>query len=78
MFSETPFRTRQVSYLIGAVSVMKTDIKGGGLPHFIREERVGLHQLFPYIIRCKLEKKDLNQNEPKWTKMNQSSKFKEP
>ena len=27
MFPETPFRTRQVSYLIGTVSVLKTDIK---------------------------------------------------
>ena len=47
---------------MGTVSVLKTDIKGIGLPHFIREERVGLHQLFPYIIRCKLEK---NEFEPK-------------
>ena len=38
MFPETPFRTRQVSYLMGAVSVMKTDIKGGRLPHSIREK----------------------------------------
>ena len=27
MFPETPFRTRQVSYLMGTVSVLKTDIK---------------------------------------------------
>lgn len=27
MFPETPFRTRQVSYHMGAVSLLKTDIK---------------------------------------------------
>ena len=41
---------------MGAVSVLKTDIKGGGLPHFTREKRGDLRQAFPpiYIIRCKL------------------------
>ena len=36
-------------YLMGAVSVLKTDIKGGGLPHFTREKRVDLRQAFPPI-----------------------------
>ena len=54
MFPETPFRTRQVSYLMGTVSVLKTDIKGNRLPHSIREERGELRQAFPYIYkRCK-------------------------
>lgn len=41
---------------MGTVSVLKTDIKGGGLPHFTREKRGELRQAFPplYIIRCKL------------------------
>ena len=39
---------------MGAVSVLKTDIKGGGLPHFTREKRGELRQAFPYIYkRCK-------------------------
>ena len=50
-FPETPFRTRQVSYLIGTVSVLKTDIKGSRLPHFIREKRGDLRQAFPYIYK---------------------------
>ena len=44
---------------------MKMDIKGGGLPHFIREKRGELRQAFPYIIRCKFKKMSLNQIEPK-------------
>ena len=36
-------------YLMGAVSVLKTDIKGDRLPHSMREKRGGLQQLFPYI-----------------------------
>ena len=42
---------------MGTVSVLKTDIKGGRLPHSIREKRGDLRQAFPYIyiyiIRCK-------------------------
>ena len=39
---------------MGAVSVLKTDIKRGGLPHFTREKRGDLRQAFPYIYkRCK-------------------------
>lgn len=40
---------------MGAVSVLKTDIKGGGkLPHFTREKKGELRQAFPYIYkRCK-------------------------
>jgi len=40
---------------MGAVSVLKTDIKGGRLPHSIREKRGDLRQAFLYIynIRCK-------------------------
>ena len=41
---------------MGAVSVLKTDIKGGRLPHSIREKRGELRQAFPYIYkRCKLK-----------------------
>ena len=51
--------------LIGAVSVLKTDIKGGRLPHFVREKKVGLQQLFlPYIKGVRSKKMSLNQNEP--------------
>ena len=74
MFPETPFRTRQVSYLMGAVSVMKTDIKGGRLPHSIREKGGELRQAFPYIYkRCKFAGYEL---ELKY-KQKTSSKFKE-
>lgn len=40
---------------MGTVSVLKTDIKGGGLPHSIRkrEGNCGKHSPM-YIIRCKL------------------------
>ena len=42
-------------YHMGAVSVLKTDIKGDRLPHSIREKRGDLRQAFPYIYkRCKL------------------------
>ena len=34
---------------MGAVSVLKTDIKGGRLPHSIREKRGELRQAFPYV-----------------------------
>ena len=34
---------------MGAVSVLKTDIKGGRLPHSIREKGGELRQAFPYI-----------------------------
>ena len=47
---------------MGTVSVLKTDIKGGRLPHSIREKRGELRQAFPYIIRCKFIK---NEFEPK-------------
>ena len=41
-------------YHMGAVSVLKTDIKGDRLPHSIREKRGDLRQAFPYIYkRCK-------------------------
>lgn len=36
-------------YLMGTVSVLKTDIKGGGLPHFTREKGGELRQAFPYV-----------------------------
>ena len=36
-------------YLIGTVSVLKTDIKGDRLPHFTREKKGELRQPFPYI-----------------------------
>ena len=32
---------------MGTVSVLKTDIKRGGLPHFTREKRVDLRQQVP-------------------------------
>ena len=39
---------------MGTVSVLKTDIKRGGLPHFTREKKGDLRQAFPYIYkRCK-------------------------
>lgn len=47
---------------MGAVSVLKTDIKGSSLPHSIREKRGDLRQLSPYIIRCKLEKNEFEPN----------------
>ena len=34
---------------MGTVSVLKTDIKGGGLPHFTREKGGELRQAFPYV-----------------------------
>ena len=40
---------------MGAVSVLKTDIKGNRLPHSIREKGGELRQAFPYVYkRCKL------------------------
>ena len=61
MFPETPFRTRQVSYLMGAVSVMKTDIKGGRLPHSIRKREgiCGKHSPI-YIKGVNLQDMSLN------------------
>ena len=59
---------------MGAVSVLKTDIKGGRLPHSIREKRGELRQAFPYIYkRCKFAGYEL---ELKY-KQKASLKFKE-
>lgn len=58
---------------MGAVSVLKTDIRGG-LPHFTREKKGELRQAFPYIYkRCQFAGYEL---ELKY-KQKASLKFKE-
>ena len=50
---------------MGAVSVLKTNIKGSRIPYFMREKRVHLQQPFPKYNKMYARETNLEKEEPK-------------